>query len=312
MLNASSTVSEPIARSTAASAQRPGLHGDRSSTRRHRSPRRATVGDPLRSARLRGGGVTLASVLSGARHLRGRPQPERPDGARCSSPVHRADRDAERRHRDHGATHDARARPASATTTTTTIPLGRLHQHAARALEPRTPARWPVDPDAPPRRRPLKKRKGAAVAAVRVPPGSAQADLRRCRTIRRRSRSVVPPQTPSRSRWARACSRHAWRTGQTAQTALASAASASSSVDRVERLDVEAPAGGLLAPRGGDHGKHFLVNGQRADTCIRPGRGPFRHGVRRDHPEFRRTKSMAYDVSACKGLRTELSLVSHR
>ena len=38
---------------------------------------------------------------------------------------------------------------------------------------------------------------------------AAQADLRRCRTIRRRSRSVVPPQMPSRSRWARACSRHA-------------------------------------------------------------------------------------------------------
>ena len=35
----------------------------------------------------------------------------------------------------------------------------------------------------------------------------AQADLRRCRTIRRRSRSVVPPQTPSRSREPRACSR---------------------------------------------------------------------------------------------------------
>src|SRR5271165_3536362 len=29
--------------------------------------------------------------------------------------------------------------------------------------------------------------------------------------------------------------------------------------DGVERLDVEAPAGSLLAPRGGDHGRHFLV-----------------------------------------------------
>ena len=28
--------------------------------------------------------------------------------------------------------------------------------------------------------------------------------------------------------------------------------------DGIERLDVEAPAGALLAPRGGDHGKHFL------------------------------------------------------
>ena len=31
-------------------------------------------------------------------------------------------------------------------------------------------------------------------------PGAAQADLRLCRTMRRRSRSVVPPQIPSRSR----------------------------------------------------------------------------------------------------------------
>ena len=36
--------------------------------------------------------------------------------------------------------------------------------------------------------------------------------------------------------------------------------------DRVERLDVEAPAGGLLAPRGGDHGKHFLITDKSADT----------------------------------------------
>ena len=45
----------------------------------------------------------------------------------------------------------------------------------------------------------------------RRPGRTAQADLRRWRMIRRRSRSVVPPQTPSRSRAARACSRHAWR-----------------------------------------------------------------------------------------------------
>ena len=102
-------------------------------------------------------------------------------------------------------------------------PLGRLREHAARALEPVPVHPRPGDPglapddDDPPE-------EGV------VPTRSAQADLRRWRTIRRRSRSVVPPQIPSRSRWARACSRHAWRTGQTAQTALASAASASSSV----------------------------------------------------------------------------------
>ena len=57
----------------------------------------------------------------------------------------------------------------------------------------------------------------------------AQADLRRWRTMRRRSRSVAPPQTPSRSRLANACSRQAWRTGHTSHTALAGSASASSS-----------------------------------------------------------------------------------
>ena len=36
--------------------------------------------------------------------------------------------------------------------------------------------------------------------------------------------------------------------------------------DGVERLDVETPAGCLLAPRGGDHGKHFLVSDNSADT----------------------------------------------
>ena len=57
-------------------------------------------------------------------------------------------------------------------------------------------------------------REAQAKSAARPDPKPAkspltQADLRRCRTMRRRSRSVVPPQTPSRSRWARACSRHA-------------------------------------------------------------------------------------------------------
>jgi hypothetical protein len=28
----------------------------------------------------------------------------------------------------------------------------------------------------------------------------------------------------------------------------------------VERLNIEAPAGGLLAPRGGTHGEHFLIH----------------------------------------------------
>ena len=46
--------------------------------------------------------------------------------------------------------------------------------------------------------------------------------------IRRRSRSVVPPQTPSFSRQARACSRHAMRTSQVPQTEMATSAISSS------------------------------------------------------------------------------------
>ena len=122
-------------------------------------------------------------------------------------------------------------------------PGRRLRQHPARALGPLPLHHRPDDAGVSPddddgereddgegeevgRKAGRGIRPGPPVAPAR--PG--QADLRRCRTIRRRSRSVVPPQMPSRSRWARACSRHAWRTGQSAQTALASAASASSSV----------------------------------------------------------------------------------
>jgi hypothetical protein len=45
---------------------------------------------------------------------------------------------------------------------------------------------------------------------------------RRWRMIRRRSRSVVPPHTPTFSRLASACSRHATRTSQPKQISLAS------------------------------------------------------------------------------------------
>src|SRR5206468_12610554 len=54
-----------------------------------------------------------------------------------------------------------------------------------------------------------------------------QAVRRRWRMMRRRSRSVAPPHTPSFSRDAKACSRHAWRTEQTAQIPFASSASSS-------------------------------------------------------------------------------------
>ena len=62
---------------------------------------------------------------------------------------------------------------------------------------------------------------------IRCARAAGQADLRRCRWMRRRSRSVVPPQMPSRSRCASACSRQASRTVHTAQIAFASSASSS-------------------------------------------------------------------------------------
>ena len=56
-----------------------------------------------------------------------------------------------------------------------------------------------------------------------------QAVRRRWRIIRRRSRSVAPPQMPSFSRTASACSRQASRTSHSPQTSFAGMASASSS-----------------------------------------------------------------------------------
>ena len=91
------------------------------------------------------------------------------------------------------------------TTTTTTIPAD---VYTNTQPEPWNPS--PAPSASRPRRTPDDDDGAEEVASGPVGPASrAQADLRRCRTIRRRSRSVVPPQMPSRSRWARACSRHA-------------------------------------------------------------------------------------------------------
>ena len=76
----------------------------------------------------------------------------------------------------------------------------RLHQYAARALEPGS---VPVLSSASSEQCQLWQCRALSSAL----PG--QADLRRWRTMRRRSRSVMPPHTPSRSRCAKACSRHA-------------------------------------------------------------------------------------------------------
>ncbi len=78
----------------------------------------------------------------------------------------------------------------------------------------------------------------------------------------------------------------------------------------VERLDVESPAGGLLAPRGGDHWKHFLNNGSKGGYLIHPVQRPFWSRDRPGQLQIRRTTSMAQVLCACKDLRKELSLVS--
>ncbi len=79
--------------------------------------------------------------------------------------------------------------------------------------------------------RPVAPEPGRQVPPGRIGSRSArvrtQADFLRWRWIRRRSRSVVPPQIPSRSLLARACSRQDSRTGHWSQMVLASPASSS-------------------------------------------------------------------------------------
>ncbi len=76
----------------------------------------------------------------------------------------------------------------------------------------------------------------SSVRSAGHPPRSSKALIcsgyavrRRWRIIRRRSRSVAPPQIPDFSRACRACSRHAMRTSHPAQTDFASNAKSSSS-----------------------------------------------------------------------------------
>ncbi len=164
-----------------------------------------------------GAADTLASVLRRPRHPGAGPKPDRPDRVVVDRRI-AADRDrdaADGRRRDDDDDDHTRADDNDDN------PLECLRQHPARTVEP-----VPLQPGPDDAGVAQDDDDSEEVGVV----GPAQADLRRCRTIRLRSRSVMPPQTPSRSRWARACSRHAWRTGQTAHTALASAASASSSV----------------------------------------------------------------------------------
>ena len=75
-----------------------------------------------------------------------------------------------------------------------------------------------------PSRKPLPEPGGSCGPG---PPGPLRPIDRRRRMIRRRSRSVAPPHTPSFSREVRAHSRHAPFTGHRAHMALASSASSS-------------------------------------------------------------------------------------
>ncbi len=200
VMNASSV--SGIAHSTASRAHRPGLQGCPDRRRVVAPRRRRALGDPLRSFGLRGGAhLGLGAERPG--HLRGRLEPERPDG----HPPRRRVRALRDRCLRCGHDHDDGTRRVD---DHDDDPVGRLHEHPARALEPLPLLHGPVDAgvaehDDHPYGALVAPARDAAVCAGRC----AQADLRRCRTIRLRSRSVVPPQIPSRSRWARACSRHA-------------------------------------------------------------------------------------------------------
>ncbi len=173
-----------------------------------------------------GAALSLGATLERTPHLLARPRPERQHGlAPHRGLVPPRDRriDLGLDHVDLDDHHDLPGRDDDDHDDS----RERLHEHPIGALEP-----LPLHTGRPDHHH--HHDDGAGQEGVEEvdpdPPGrEAQADLRRCRTMRRRSRSVVPPQTPSRSRWASACSRQSWRTGQTAQTALASAASASSS-----------------------------------------------------------------------------------
>ena len=137
-------------------------------------------------------------------------------------------------------------------------PVGRLRQHAARALEPLPLHPRPADPATPPRRptRPSRRsrsggRSGRLAALPHDPPalplGRAAPD----------ALTLAVGQGVLQARLAdRADGAHSLGLGRIGLVLG----------DGVERLDVEAPAGGLLAPRGGDHGKHFLTTDKTADT----------------------------------------------
>ena len=172
--------------------------------RRHRdrrclvTPRRGWVlGDPLRPVRTRGG-RDARNGPERSRDPRARHEPERSDGLTADRrlPAHRRRVAAGRpRGGDHHHHHDPdRADDDDHDDDS----RGRLRQHPARALEPVPLHARPVDPGVTP-----DDDNGAEEVGAPGPEGGStgiQADLRRCRTIRRRSRSVVPPQMPSRSR----------------------------------------------------------------------------------------------------------------
>ena len=176
-----------LATDTAAGLRRERVRDHRHQQRTEPDPGRGPLGDllrPLRAPRRpHVGGLPQGQGDLRARFQPGREQRDPVGGQRLP------DRHADQHHDDHGPHDDL---PATSTPT------------RSRRPGTRCPAPWgeprPPPPLRPRPRRPRQRRPG---------PRRPQADLRLCRTMRRRSRSVVPPHTPSRSRWARACSRQA-------------------------------------------------------------------------------------------------------
>ena len=250
--------------------EHPGFHGERD-RRRHDAPDpRQPLADPLRTARRHRGddpghgprGTGHPDRRSGDQRrnrvaVDRRLGPQRQRSGIRDSPLGAGDHAGRTgpHHDDDRSRRRLREHPARA-----------LESHAllARAVHPGVAHRW-LDQGIGRHRQPV----------VAGTPTGVQADLRRCRTIRRRSRSVVPPQIPSRlaveQRVLQACLPD--RADGTDRLGLGRVGLVLGG--GVERLDVQPPTGGLLAPRGGDHGKHFLITGSGGYFALALIGGPY-------------------------------------
>ncbi len=225
-----------LATDTAAAPQGERVRDHRHQQRTEPDPGRRALGDLLRPLRARPPRIRWPTSLKGTGDLRARLQPDR----ERSGPL------------DRHAAPDRHRTPPTTTTTTRDRPRpprrSRPTSTPTRSRSPGTrfPAPWQSTRD---HRRHDRRRQGSRkrmTARVELRPTCALPDDPPALPLG----GAAPDRPHARGGPGRAPGTP--RTGQSAQMALASAASASSSVTRVERLDVEAPAGGLLAPRGGD------------------------------------------------------------